>query len=304
MPHDNDHVWGIILAAGDGVRLRAYIRSRFNSDRPKQFCAFTGTRSMLAHTIARAALLIPKERLLVTFKKDHAEYARPDIEDFDPQNIIVQPSNKETTASILLPLLHILRRDPDARVIVFPSDHFIVREELFMNHVAAGEEFVARHPKFLLLLGTDSEDFLPDYGWIEMSIRIAEIRGSEIYRVKRFLEKPDAKKAHSLQRDRTVCNTLVMIGYASALLRKFRLITPAVYQAFREIDAQLFSPNQEEIIKKVYAGLSSVDFSKAILAHDTHGLAVLRVRNVYWNDWGNAARIQSDLARIQAESEF
>jgi len=304
VPHDNDHVWGIILAAGDGVRLRPYIRSRFNSDRPKQFCAFSGARSMLAHTIARAELLIPKERLLVTYKKEHAEYARHDLEGFDEQNVIIQPSNKETTASILLPLMHILRRDPEARVVIFPSDHFIVREERFMDHVAAGEEFVEHHAKYLILLGTDSEDFLPDYGWIEMSMRIAEIRGCEIFRVKRFLEKPDARKAHSLQRDRTVCNTLVMIGYASAILRKFRLITPTVYQAFKEIDAALFSPNQEETIKKVYTGLPAVDFSKAILAHDTHGLAVLRVRNVYWNDWGNASRIQADLVRLQAESEF
>ena len=304
MPHDNDHVWGIILAAGDGVRLRPYIRSRFNSDRPKQFCAFSGTRSMLAHTIARAELLIPKDRLLVTFKKEHGEYARPDLEGFDERNVIMQPSNKETTASILLPLLHILRQDPDARVVVIPSDHFIVREELFMQHVAAGAEFVEHHAKYLILLGTDSEDFLPDYGWIEMNMRIAEVRGCEIFRVKLFLEKPDAKKAHSLQKDRTVCNTLVMIGYASALLRKFRLITPAVYQAFKEIDADLLSPNEEETIKRVYSGLPAVDFSKAILAHDTHGLAVLRVRNVYWNDWGNASRIQSDLARLKAESEF
>jgi len=304
VPSDDNHVWGIILAAGDGVRLRQYIRSRFNSDRPKQFCAFSGTRSMLAHTIARAELLIPKERLLVTFKKDHREFARHDVEGFDEENIIVQPSNKETTASILLPLMYILRRDPDARVVIFPSDHFIIREERFMEHVAAGEEFVERHAKYLILLGTDSENFLPDYGWIEMSMRIAEVRGCEIFRVKRFLEKPDAKKAHSLQRDRTVCNTLVMIGYASALLRKFRLITPGVYDAFKEIGAKLFSPNQMDIIKDIYASLPSVDFSKAILAHDTHGLGVLRVRNVYWNDWGNASRIQADLARLQTESEF
>jgi len=59
MPRRNDHVWGIILAAGDGKRLKPYIRTRFNSDCPKQFCAFTGTRSMLAHTIARADCFIP-----------------------------------------------------------------------------------------------------------------------------------------------------------------------------------------------------------------------------------------------------
>jgi mannose-1-phosphate guanylyltransferase len=304
VPHDNDHVWGIILAAGDGVRLQQYIRSRFNSDRPKQFCAFTGTRSMLTHTIARAELLIPKERLLVTIKNEHRAYTRSELESIDEQNVIVQPSNKETTASILLPLMHILRRDPNARVVIFPSDHFIVHEERFMESVAAGAEFVEHHTKYILLIGTEPEEFLSDYGWIEMSMRIADIRGCEIFRVKRFLEKPDAKKVFTLQKERTICNTLVTIGYATALLRKFRLITPTVFQAFKKIDVELFSPSEEETVKRVYAGLPAVDFSKAILAHDPHGLAVLRVRNIYWNDWGNAARIQADLARLSSESEF
>ena len=300
----NDHLWGIILAAGEGIRLQQYIRSRFNSDRPKQFCVFTGTRSMLAHTIARAEVLIPRERLLVTVNSEHRIYAQVELAGIDKENVIVQPSNKETSASILLPLLHIIRRDPEARVVIFPSDHFIVREERFMEHVAAGAEFVEHHAKYLVLLGTESEEFLPDYGWIETSMRIAEIRGCDIFRVKRFLEKPDAKKAYTLQKERTVCNTMVFIGYASALLRKFRLITPTVFQAFKQIDAGLFSPAQEEILKEVYSGLPAVDFSKAILAHDPRGLAVLRVRNVYWNDWGSGARIQADLARLQAESEF
>lgn len=304
MPRHNDHLWGIILAAGDGIRLQQYIRSRFNSERPKQFCVFTGTRSMLAHTIARAELLIPREQLLITVNREHRVYARDDLEGIDRQNVIVQPCNKETSASILLPLLHIARRDPDARIVIFPSDHFIVREERFMNHVAAGAEFVEHHAKYLVLLGTELEEFLPDYGWIETSMKIAEVQGCDIFRVKRFLEKPDAIKAHTMQKERTVCNTMVFIGYASALLRKFRLITPTVFQTFKQIDAELFSPAREETLREVYSTLPSVDFSKAILAHDPHGLAVLRVRNVYWNDWGSGARIQADLNRLQADSDF
>jgi mannose-1-phosphate guanylyltransferase len=78
-------------------------------------------------------------------------------------------------------------------------------------------------------------------------MKIVGIGGCDIFRVKRFLEKPDAKKAHSLQKGRTVCNTMVFIGNASALLRKFQLITPTVFQAFRQIDAELFSPTRGSI---------------------------------------------------------
>lgn len=295
----SDHVWGIILAAGDGRRLKQFIRSRFNSDCPKQFCVFTGSRSMLAHTIARALHIIPSEHIIVTINRDHRVYAKHDVSTLGSQNVVVQPSNRETSASILLPLLHIVRRDPEARVVILPSDHFILEEELFMRHVAAGDAFVERHPKYLLLLGVELEWPEADYGWIETSMRIAEVNGCEVFRVKRFLEKPSRERSSTLQKNRSLCNTMVVIGLATTVLRKFRLITPAIFQAFKAIDSELLSPREAEVIRQVYATIPPVDFSNAILQHDPRGLAVLRVNNVYWNDWGNPARILADLERFR-----
>jgi mannose-1-phosphate guanylyltransferase len=54
-----DHLWGIVLAGGDGMRLRPFIQAYFNEDRPKQYCTFLGTQSMLRHTIRRAECLLP-----------------------------------------------------------------------------------------------------------------------------------------------------------------------------------------------------------------------------------------------------
>ena len=299
MARQDDHLWGIILAAGDGKRLRPYIRSRFNSDCPKQFCVFTGTRSMLAHTIARAQILIPTDHIVVTINAQHRAYADRDISCLDSKNIVEQPRNRETCASILLPLLHIIRRDPGARVIIFPSDHYVSDEDRFMEQVRAGDLFVQRQSKYLLLLGLHLDEHEADYGWIETSMKIAEIEGCEIFRVRRFLEKPDAQKATTLQKSRTLCNTMVFIGFASSVLRKFRLMTPAVFRAFNRIDAQLLSPNESEIVEEVYAELPSVDFSKAILGHDPRGLAVLHVKDVEWSDWGSGSRIEYELARMK-----
>ena len=245
---------------------------------------------------------MPLERIIVTINQSHLTYAQPDIASIEKRNIIIQPFNRETSASILLPLLHILRRDPDARVIIFPSDHYVSDEPRFMAHVTAADKFVQRHPKFLLLLGIHMEEHEADYGWIETNMKIADVDGCEIFRVKRFLEKPDAKKADTLQKNRTLCNTMVLAGLGSTVLRKFRLTTPTVFHAFKQIDGELFSPREAEIVRDVFATLPSVDFSKAILGHDPRGLAVLHVKGVYWNDWGDAARIQADIARLQGTS--
>jgi mannose-1-phosphate guanylyltransferase len=300
MPDRKDHIWGIILAAGDGKRLKQYIRTRFNSDCPKQFCAFTGTRSMLSHTVARAELLIPSGHIVVTVNSKHRQYAQRDIDKLEQRNVIEQPSNRETSASILLPLLHIVRRDPDACVVIFPSDHFIREEKRFMDNVAAATEFVDHHPKYLLLLGIETEEFYADYGWIETSMKIAEIQGCEVFRVKRFLEKPNSQKIKTIERNRSLLNTMVFVGKASTVLRKFRLLTPSVYHAFKKIDTNLLSPYEASTVKEVYATLPSVDFSATILEHDAHGLAVLGVKDVYWSDWGNPERIRSDLARMKS----
>jgi mannose-1-phosphate guanylyltransferase len=304
MPRRNDHVWGIILAAGEGKRLKQYIRSRFNSDCPKQFCAFTGTRSMLAHTIARAQLLIPPDRIMVTLNSRQSSFVERDVDGIDERNIILQPSNRETAASILLPLLHVLRRDPDARVVIFPSDHFIIEEERFMDNVAAATEFVENHSKYLLLLGVELREHVTDYGWIETSMKISDIGGYEVFRVKRFLEKPNSEKMSSVQLEHCLLNTMVFVGAGTTMMRKFRLLTPSVFQAFKRIDADLLSPHETATVAEVYADLPSVDFSATILEHDAHGLAVLRVNDVYWSDWGNAERIRSDIAHMSDGSEM
>src|SRR5947208_182725 len=64
MENENRHFWGIVLAGGEGKRLQEFIRSRFGHQHPKQYCVFTGTRSMLRHTLDRSNRLVPRERLL------------------------------------------------------------------------------------------------------------------------------------------------------------------------------------------------------------------------------------------------
>jgi len=258
---------------------------------------------MLSHTIARVELLIPPERIIVTVNGQHHAYGLRDVARLEQRNVIVQPSNKETSASILLPLLHVFRRDPNACVVIFPSDHFIIEEDRFMDKVAAAAEFVDRHPKYLLLLGIESQELYTDYGWIETSMKIADVQNCEVFRVKRFLEKPSSQKIRTMQQNHCLLNTMVFVGTASSVLRKFRLLTPTVFNAFKKIDTDLLSPHEASTVKEVYTTLPSVDFSAAILEHDAHGLAVLRVKDVYWSDWGNPERIRTDIARMKSGFE-
>jgi mannose-1-phosphate guanylyltransferase len=104
----SQHLWGIILAGGDGQRLRPLIQAYYGRARPKQYCTFFGNRSLLRQTIGRAERLIPAARLLTIVTQCHLAYAREELSDRAPETVIIQPCNRETGAGILLPLLHIV----------------------------------------------------------------------------------------------------------------------------------------------------------------------------------------------------
>lgn len=299
MSETTDHLWGIILAGGEGKRLQPFIRSRFGSERPKQYYPLFGGRSMLRHTLARAERLIPPERLLTVVTRPHLDYTREELHDRPPGTVIVQPSNRETGPGILLPLLHVYQRDPKAVVVLLPADHFIVEEERFMAHVEEAAAFVATAPGCLVLLGVEPERPEPQYGWIETGSISEHHHHTKVHRVRRFWEKPDRRTAQILyHRYDCLWNTMVVVGRAWWLLSLFKTLTPELFSLFDGLQPLIGSPIEAEAVERIYTRLPVVDFSRAILAQHPPRLAVLRVKDVYWSDWGNPAQVELDLTRF------
>lgn len=295
-----EHLWGIILAGGNGRRLQAFIRSQLGTDRPKQYCTFIGTRSMLRQTIARAERIIPPERLLTVVTRPHLPYAREELHDRPSDTLIVQPWNRETGPGILLPLLHVVRRDPAAVIVLLPSDHFIEEEERFMGAVQAAATFVGEHPERLILLGIAPTRPEVEYGWIEVGNVIGQGQGEALYQVRRFWEKPTHQLAQVLYGKGCLWNTLVLVGRAEGLLGLFRRFTPELVDAFDRIRETLGSSEEVAAVEAVYTRLPSINFSRAILTASEDCLGVLPVKGVHWSDWGDPKRVGLDLARLGA----
>src|SRR5262245_33382827 len=119
--------WAIVLAAGEGTRLRE-LTTREGVPTPKQFCSLRGGRSLLGDALARATRVVPRKRVIVIVAEEHRPYWSTDLRGLPAENVIVQPRNRGTAPGILLPLLTVLERDPGARVAILPSDHFVERE--------------------------------------------------------------------------------------------------------------------------------------------------------------------------------
>src|SRR5688572_33404456 len=131
----NDHLWSIVLAGGEGVRLRPLIERWLGGHRPKQYCTFVGTRSLFQHTLDRADLLTRPERKVVLVAAGHRKEACQQLQGRLAARVVLQPLNRDTAPGVFLPLTYVRAANHDATVVIYPSDHFINPEERFMDFV-------------------------------------------------------------------------------------------------------------------------------------------------------------------------
>ncbi|HLZ35501.1 MAG TPA: hypothetical protein VKP13_15950, partial [Nitrospira sp.] len=106
------NLWSIVLAGGDGVRTKEFIRRWFGCEKPKQYCTFVGSRSMFQHTLDRAVRLTPWERVVVVAARHHQHEVWPQLDGHPSGMVLLQPKNMDTAAGVFLPLTYILARDP------------------------------------------------------------------------------------------------------------------------------------------------------------------------------------------------
>lgn len=292
------HLWAIILAGGDGVRMREYLKTRRNIFRPKQFANIIGMHSMLRHTIERAKRIVPIQRMRIVVNNQHLKYVHEEIPEPERKSLLVLPCNRETAVSILLPVVQILAQDPSACVTVFPSDHFILEEERFMNFVESAVDYVHRSPETVVLVGIPSKDADTNYGWIEPSTSFLRYRGNRYYSVERFIEKPQAKLTNALYTKKCLWNSMVFAAQAETLLHLYRKSLPKVYHQRKLMKQMVTSPGGIEKLDGQFTRLPSYGFSETILEPNAKHLRVIRAEGVTWSDWGNQSRVTSDLSKM------
>ena len=112
--HEARDFWSIILAGGNGERLKPMVQRWLGRHRPKQYCTFIGTRSMFQHTLDRSDRIVPPERRVAIIARDHRDEAWPQLSSRPKGRVILQPSNRETAAGIFLGLTHVRAHRPSS----------------------------------------------------------------------------------------------------------------------------------------------------------------------------------------------
>ena len=286
--------WTVVLAAGEGTRLRPMTVDALGAAIPKQFCSFRSRQSLLRDTIDRCRRLVPAERILVVVAADHRRWWRRDLADLQPANVVVQPCNRGTACGVLLPLVTLLARDPGAIVTFMPSDHLVEQEQLLTGSMARAAELVRDGGEDLVLLGVRPESPDPGYGWITPS-RALE---SGLYEVLSFIEKPERERAERLILDGALWNSFIFVGRALALMDLFDWTMPWLTRLFTHLGST-GGIRHRTAVDALYARLPTLDFSRDVLQEVDAGLRVLAVPPCGWVDLGTPDRVAATAARTE-----
>jgi len=286
--------WAIVLAGGEGERVRPLTRIISGDDRPKQFCRLYGGMTLLEQARRRAEQSIRPEQILFSLTRIHEDFYLRELVDCPSQRVI-QPRNRGTAPAILSSLLVIARKDQNATVAVFPSDHHYSDENAMAEGVERAFDLSRRETDSVILLGAKPDGAEADYGWIQVG---SQVPGSpDSFRVQGFHEEPAPLVARFLFDQGSLWNTFVMVGKVFAFLEMICSAMPGLLKIFQEFPA-IQSPGEElHVADALYAALPSIDFSRQVLSTETQRLIVHRLGPVTWSDLGDCERTLAGLSR-------
>lgn len=298
----SDHLWSIILAGGDGIlaggdseRTRPFIERWLGYPLPKQFCTFVGTRSMLQHTLDRADCLSHPHQKVTVVGRRHRQFAWSHLERQKVGEVILQPHNCNTAAGVFLPLTYVLAKDPNATVVIYPSDHFLFPEEPFVKSVQQAIRAAEILSNRLIVLGVRPTYPESEYGWIERGSTIGWSGGARVYQVRSFTEKPDARNGLKAMASGGLWNTLVLSAKAKMLWDRGWECFPELMDRFSRLREAIGTPRESQMVHTIYHDMPHRNFSSDLLQRIPGGVGVMELENVIWSDWGRPERIVETL---------
>jgi mannose-1-phosphate guanylyltransferase len=304
-PHTTSgQLWSIILAGGEGTRVSTLVHRWLGRPKPKQYCAFVGTRSMFQHTLDRASRLTPPDRMVTVVAHSHRHEALAQLDGRGGNTILFQPANRDTAAGVFLPLTYIRARAPQATVVLYPSDHFVYPEDRFLETVRGAVRIAESHPDRVVMLGVAPDRLELDYGWIQPGQSLADPPDEPVQAVRSFLEKPDASQADAALRAGAFWNTLVFAANVDLLWMLGWQCVPDMMPLFKRLSQAIGGPEEGRALKAIYRDMPAKNFSSDLLQRVPEKLAVVELTGVLWSDWGKPERIAETLRRIDRRPAF
>jgi mannose-1-phosphate guanylyltransferase len=270
----------VIMAGGRGTRF--WPRSRTKT--PKQLLNIMGEKTILEQTIDRLLPITDWEHLFVVTEISQAEAVGGLLAALPEDHLIVEPLGKNTAPCIGLAALILEKIDPEAAMVVLPSDHHIARTGMFQETLQAAVQ-AARKGPYLITLGIKPTYPETGYGYLEEGPEIMTVMNRPVREVKAFHEKPDRSKAESMVGSgRFFWNSGMFIWTVSSILDQMARLTPEMYQEIRKLEHFWKKPQWEEALMRTYEAVDNVSIDYAVMERADR---VLMLEGDFgWNDVG------------------
>ena len=259
---DIKHCYCIILAGGPGTRFWPLSKTA----KPKQFLDVADSgKTFIRQTYERFSKVIPQENIIIVTAYRYRELVMEQIPELEKKNLLLEPYQRNTAPAVAYATYSLLLRDPEAHVVVAPSDHFIQNEELFCKTIEYAFDFVAEKD-VLMTLGLIPTRPDSNYGYIQACGGQNAYKNDCPMEVKTFTEKPDKELARVfINTGEFFWNSGIFIWKAKTIKEEMERHMPVVTGLFKGWEKALHTPMEEEFILRTYTECPNLSITYAVM---------------------------------------
>ncbi|MBA7561557.1 Alginate biosynthesis protein AlgA [subsurface metagenome] len=279
------------MAGGVGSRFWPMSRTA----RPKQFLDILGTgHTLLKMTFDRLRRIIPEENILIVTNRDYGLLVSEQLPDLPAGNILMEPLRRNTAPCIAYASYKIRKRNPNAKMVVAPSDHLILNEDKFLKVVQKGLRFVGKESA-LITIGIPPSRPETGYGYIQANgTGKAGSEYGNLKRVKTFTEKPDLKLAKIFyESGEFFWNSGIFFWSVESILDAIRMHLPEMYSVFTEGEGKYDTKEETSFIEYAYAECKNISIDYGIMEKADNVFVI--TSDFGWSDLGTWGSLHDQL---------
>lgn len=259
---DKKNCYCVILAGGPGTRFWPLSKVA----KPKQFLDVADSgKTFIRQTYERFAKVIPQENIMIVTAYRYRDLVMEQIPELEKKNLLLEPYTRNTAPSVAYATYSLLLRNPDAHVVVTPSDHFIQNEDLFCRTIEYAFDFVAEKD-VLMTLGLVPTRPDSNYGYIQACGGQNAHKSDSPMEVKTFTEKPDKELAKVfIKTGEFFWNSGILIWKAQTFRKEMERHLPEVTDLFKGWDKALGTAIEDEFILRTYTDCPNISINYGVM---------------------------------------
>lgn len=253
----------VIMAGGVGSRFWPVSRN----SKPKQFLDILGVgKTFIQQTFNRFAKIIPVENILVVTSENYYSLVKEQLPQMLDENILLEPHKRNTAPCIAYATYKLLKKNPDAAVVVAPSDHLILDEEVFLLTINQALDYVSSNND-LVTIGIKPTRPETGYGYIQANKADAKNVGTmQAYKVKTFTEKPNLELAKVLVASGEFCwNSGIFVWNVKTIAQELERYIPDIANQFKDGEPYYYTPDEKAFIKGIYEACNGISIDYAVM---------------------------------------